>query len=143
MFGEYSAGKAEKQAFDVQAQQVEFQGQQKIEQLGEEETTYGGAQTAAYARAGVAQSGSALDVKLHTATNFEYDKLMAKYSTESAASAARYKGRMAMLGAEFQMRNTLTDWGLNTILKGGKVGDAQKVPTYDYKSQAGPESTYG
>ena len=129
MFGQYEQGKSSQIAYDVQAEQITEQGREKVEQIGEEETVMAGRQTAAYARAGVMQSGSALDVMLHTATNYEYDKLTAKYNTESAASAARYKGRMSMLGAYGNMGSTLTQWGVQTMLRNGKFGDTQKIPT--------------
>ena len=129
MFGQYEQGKSSQIAYDVQAEQITEQGKEQVQQIGEEEIVMRGRQEAAYARAGVMASGSALDVMLHTATNYEYDKLTAKYNTESAASAARYKGRMSMLNAYGNMGGTLTQWGVNTLLRNGKFGDTQKIPT--------------
>ena len=70
MFGQYTAGKAQEQAYDIQAQQIEFQGEEKIKSIEGEEKDIGSRQRAAYARSGVMNSGSALDVQLETARTF-------------------------------------------------------------------------
>ena len=131
MFGQYEQGKSQQLAYNVQADQIEMQGKEKIESIEGQETEMAGKQRAAYARAGVMNSGSALDVELETATNYEYDKLTAKYNMESAASAARYKGRMAMLGAIGNMGNSLTNFGTQALTKGMLSGDKSggKIPT--------------
>ena len=131
MFGQYEQGKSQQLAYNVQADQIEMQGKEKIEAIEGSETEKAGEQRAAYARAGVMNSGSALDVELETATNYEYDKLTAKYNMESAASAARYKGRMAMLGAIGNMGNSLTNFGTQALTKGMLSGDKPggKIPT--------------
>jgi len=136
MYGEYQAGSAQQEALNIQAAQLYEQGREKIEAIGEEEVQMAGAQIAAYAKAGVMLSGSPLDVMLHTATNFEYDKLMAKYTTESAASAARYKGRMAMLGAIGEMGQSLTNWGVKSIMSYGTKIPTKEASTFDF----GPSS---
>jgi len=122
-FGQYQQGKQQKQAYDYNAAVIEQEGAVKEYQIGKEETIMGGSQRAAYAKAGVMLKGSALDVMLESATNYEFDKLNLKFSTESQALQARYAGITAQNKATF---------GAGMTLLGGvlKIGDYAKIPTH-------------
>ena len=71
------------------------QGQFNVEQLNVSEVSTLSTQRAAYAKAGVMQSGSVLDTALATATQFEYSKDIATYNAQSQANMDNYLGKEA------------------------------------------------
>jgi len=58
-------------------------------------------QSAAYARVGVTQSGSPLDVALGTATEFELDKQITRYNAESKARMLEWEAKKAKQAGTF------------------------------------------
>lgn len=117
-------GSSEKAALDAQANEVETAGIITKEQLTQEEEALRSQQASAYARAGVKQSGSVLDVMLDSATDYEFDKLTADYNTKIKAMNLRYAGQQAMSNAYFGVGTSLFSGAL-------KMGDYMRVPTHN------------
>lgn len=101
-FGDLQAGQSTADAYNYNAQLALEQGQFDVSGLDVEETDTLSTQKAMYAKAGVAMSGSALDVALNTASNFEMDKSIANYNAQSKANMDEYQGRMAKQQGEFK-----------------------------------------
>ena len=93
--GKYMQGQETQQADDYNASLALMEGTFNVEQLGMEEESTLATQKAMYAKAGVEQSGSVLDVALSTATQYEYSKQVANFNAESAANMDTYEGKIA------------------------------------------------
>ncbi len=142
-FGQRQQGQQQQAAYDynaavieqegsLKAHALEVEGALKVSELEASKELMEGAQRAAYAKANVMMTGSALDVMLDTATNFEFDKLVATYNAKTQADIARYDsqaqgtmqryyGAVSANQANFQMGQTLV---------GGAVKAAGYIPTY-------------
>ncbi len=108
-YGSYEAGIEQKQAYDynanladIQAKQTQDAGDITQRQLKEEEITLGQDQEAAYAKAGVMLSGSALDVMLKSSSDMQFEQSVERYNTavkvaqaQSQAAMDRYYGQIA------------------------------------------------
>jgi hypothetical protein len=93
--GAYMQGEEMAGAYEYNASLALMKGQFEVEEIsGKEEETLS-TQKAMYAKSGVEQSGSVLDVALDTATNYEYDKQVATFNAESAANMDNYEAAMA------------------------------------------------
>jgi hypothetical protein len=93
--GSYMQGEETQKADDYNASLALMEGTFNVEQLGMEESSTLATQKAMYAKAGVEQSGSVLDVALSTATQYEYSKQVANFNAESAANMDTYEGKIA------------------------------------------------
>jgi hypothetical protein len=124
-YGSYSQGVAEKKSYDIAAQEVEEAGAIKIEEIAQEGESLRSTQAAMYAKAGVRQSGSPLEVMLDSATSVEFDKMVEQWNTEVKAQNLRYAGALAKQKGMFQAGQTLLGGAMKMIQYGG-VG---KVPT--------------
>ena len=125
-FGQYSQSMAEKKAYDIEAGEVEAAGKIEQYQMGEREESLRSTQTALYAKAGVKLSGSPLEVMLHSATEAEFDKMIAQYNTELKAQQLRYAGALAANEGEFKMGMTLLGGALKFADYVGKVPTTPK-----------------
>lgn len=94
-FGDLEVGKQEAGAYEYNAQLAEDEGSITQYQLGYAEEGLLSTQRAMYAKAGVTQSGSPLDVAVQSATQAEMDKQIARYNTESKANMYRYEAQVA------------------------------------------------
>ena len=111
---DYNAG-----VLDVQAQETVEAGKLQQEEMDEEFRSLQGRQQSAYVAAGVvSNSGSALDVMLNSATNFEFDKMVQNYNTQiavnnlkSRANIDRYYGKVAQKQGQFQAGMTILNAG--------------------------------
>jgi hypothetical protein len=120
-YGSYTQGVAEKKAYGVEAQEVEMAGAEKIKEMevaGEELTS---TQRAMYAKAGVRESGSVLEVMLNSATNVEFDKLIEEWNTKVKVDALRYAGAVAKQKGEFQAGMSLLQGSMQAMRYGMKV----------------------
>ena len=93
--GAYMQGQEMAGAYEYNASLALMQGQFEVDEISGKEDETLSTQKAMYAKAGVEQSGSVLDVALDTATNYEYDKLVAQYNAQSAANMDEYEAKMA------------------------------------------------
>lgn len=118
-WGDIMAGSAERKAYDMNASMVEFAGEQTQEDITKQEKELTSTQRAMFAKAGVTQSGSPLEVMLQSKTNFEMDKAIAKYNTASKASMLRYEGTQAKNAAQFKAGMSLLEGGLKLGESGG------------------------
>jgi hypothetical protein len=129
MFGEYEQGIAEKSAYDFNATLDEYSaeaekvaGAETQREIGIGEESMLSTQRAMYAKAGVTESGSPLDVMLQSASNAEMTKSIANYNSaikelqyKSKASQDKYYGQQAQEASQFQMANTLLS-GVGSII---------------------------
>ena len=92
-----------------------MQGQFNVEQLNVSEVSTLSTQRAAYAKAGIMQSGSVLDTALQTATQFEYSKQVATYNAQSAANMDIYEGKVAKSQGEMELATGLLK-GVGSLL---------------------------
>jgi hypothetical protein len=134
--GQYQQGEQQKKAYDYNASQIEAQGALKVFEIEGEEAVMAGRQRAAYAKAGVMNSGSALEVEMQTQSIYEFDKIVAKYNADSQAGMQRYYGAVAQNNARFKMGQTLLGGAI-------KMGDYMKIPTnpssgYSYAGNVSP-----
>jgi hypothetical protein len=106
-YGLYSQGKLEQEAYNQNADLITQSAALEKEKITREATLMQGAQRAAYARSGVTISGSALDVMLNTATNYEYDKMIIDYNAKLQASQQRYYGQQAYSKGMFKVGQSL------------------------------------
>lgn len=93
--GAYMQGQEMAGAYEYNASLELMKGQFEVEEISGEEAAKLSTQKAEYAKAGVEQSGSVLDVALNTATNMEYDKQVAMFNAKSAAAMDDYEAKMA------------------------------------------------
>jgi len=100
-FGDYMKGQQQSQAYEYNAELVRQEEQIALMQIGKEEVALLSTQRAAYARAGVTQSGSPLDVALGTATEFELDKQITRYNAESKARMLEWEAKKAKQAGTF------------------------------------------
>lgn len=94
-FGNLMAGKEQAGAYEYNAQLAEDEGAITAYQLGHAEEGLLSTQRAMYAKAGVTQSGSPLDVAVQSATQAEMDKQIARYNTESKSRMYQYEAELA------------------------------------------------
>lgn len=120
--GQMKAGKDAKSAYDLQAKMTEQSAAIDVQNISKEERVMAGAQKAGYAKAGVKVSGSALDVMLNTATNYEFDKMVTKYNARTQAGISRYYGKVAQQQGMFSSGMTL-------------LGMAKAIPTFGSSSE--------
>lgn len=94
-----SAARHNAQAARMEAQAIKVSGKREEEKLAREKKKMGGAQKAAYAKAGVLFEGSPFEVMSDTATQYELDLNAQKYNTQMgvsrAHSEAEYQRSMA------------------------------------------------
>jgi hypothetical protein len=93
--GVYMQGQEMAGADEYNASLELMEGTFNVEQIGMEEGSTLSTQKAMYAKSGVEQSGSVLDVALNTATEYEYSKQVANYNAQSAANMDNYEAAMA------------------------------------------------
>lgn len=93
--GAYMQGQEMAGAYEYNASLALMEGTFNVEQIGMEESSTLSTQKAMYAKAGVEQSGSVLDVALNTATQYEYSKQVADFNAKSAAAMDNYEAAMA------------------------------------------------
>ena len=93
--GAYMQGQEMAGAYEYNASLELMKGQFEVEEISGAEASKLSTQKAEYAKAGVEQSGSVLDVALNTATNMEYDKQVAMFNAKSAAAMDDYEAKMA------------------------------------------------
>jgi hypothetical protein len=93
--GAYMQGQEMAGAYEYNASLELMKGQFEVEEISGKEDETLSTQKAMYAKAGVEQSGSVLDVALDTATNYEYDKQVATFNAQSAANMDEYEAKMA------------------------------------------------
>ena len=127
-YGSYKAGKDEQKAYDVQAQLVLQEASLKKEEIAASEEALAGEQRQAYAKAGVKLSGSALDVMLDSATQYEFDKLVVDYNARVKSQILEYQGKVAKNAGLFKAGQTL-------------FGFAQKIPLYTGGRSGGTPSS--
>ncbi len=101
-YGDILQGQEQQDAYEYNANLALQQGQFEIEGLDIQETDYLSTQKAIYAKSGVAMSGSALDAAVNTASQFEMDKQISNYNTQSKANMERYKGEVAKQNSDFK-----------------------------------------
>ena len=70
-WGDIMAGSAERKAYDMNASMVEFAGEQTQEDITKQEKELTSTQRAMFAKAGVTQSGSPLEVILQAASSLK------------------------------------------------------------------------
>jgi len=121
-YGAFSQGKAEQQAYEQSADLITQSAALEKEKITREATIMQGTQRAAYARSGVKISGSALDVMLNTASNYEYDKMIVDYNAKLQSSQQRYYGQQAYSQGMFKVGQSLLSYGANAF-------SGYKIPT--------------
>lgn len=94
-YGDILAGNQRNEASQYNAQLALQQEGFAIDKLDKAEVSILSTQKAMYSKAGVAMTGSPLDVALKTATNFEMDKQITKYNAQSRANMYQYEGALA------------------------------------------------
>ena len=114
--GGYMQGQEEAGADEYNASLALMEGEFNVEQIGLQEKNTLSTQKAMYAKAGVEQSGSVLDTALNTATNFEYDKQVATFNSQSAANMYDYKARVAKQQGAFALGSGIAEGALSLIL---------------------------
>lgn len=99
---------------DIQAKEIAASGEITQEELAERELSLRSTQEAMYAKAGVMLSGSALEVMLQSATDYEFDRSIARYNTavkiseaQSQAQVQRYYGDLARMEGKAKSGMTL------------------------------------
>ncbi len=97
--GEFNARLAE-----TQARQARFVGQYQAARTRQAGRLLVGQQQAAFAKAGVAQSGSVLDVTQSTEANFELDALLQEYNADLTAFNYQAEAAIMRYGAKLQAR---------------------------------------
>lgn len=100
-YGALMVGKEKAAADEYNAALVRQEEQYTEYQIGEEEVAMASTQRAMFAKAGVTQSGSALDTMLHTATQYELTKQVTKYNAESKARMYEYQAAVAKQQGQF------------------------------------------
>lgn len=105
--GGYMQGQEEAGADEYNANLALMEGQFQVEQIGEEESETLATQKAMYAKAGVEQEGSVLDVAMSTATQYEYSKQVAMFNAKSAATMDNYEAAMAKSKGDFALAGGL------------------------------------
>lgn len=99
--GSYMQGMEAAGADEYNANLDLMQGQFNVDAIDSEESEELSTQKAMYAKAGVAFSGSAVDVALETATTYEYDKQVANFNAQSKANMDNYEAAMEKQKGEF------------------------------------------
>jgi hypothetical protein len=112
-YGSFSQGKSEQEAYNQNADLITQSATLEKEKITREATLMQGTQRAAYARSGVKISGSALDVMLNTASNYEYDKMIVDYNAKLQASQQRYYGQQAYSQGMFKVGQSLISGAVN------------------------------
>jgi hypothetical protein len=137
--GQMQQGIDEKRAADVYAGEIEAAGGIQDYQMGEREESLLSTQRALYAKAGVRNTGSPLEVALQTATDAEFDKMIADWNIQVKARDVRQSGKYAESAGQLS--------GLSTLLGGAAkaystYGGATTVPTADSRGTAGGYAAY-
>ena len=122
--GSMMQGKARQSADNYNADLAEQQGAYEVAKLAEREESLNSTQRAMYAKAGVAMSGSPLEVMIKSRSDFEMDKAAAKYNSESKANMLRYEGKQAKTAGMFNAGNALLQGGIRAYQLG-------TIPTTD------------
>jgi hypothetical protein len=133
--GSYMQGVAEQKSYDIAAGEVEEAGAIRIEEITQEGESLRSTQAAMYAKAGVRQSGSPLEVMLDSASGVEFDKMVEQWNTEVKAQNLRYAGKLAKQKGIMQAGQTL----LGGAMKMSQYGGVGKVPTTT--AEGGPAGT--
>lgn len=101
-YGDIIQGQEQQKAYEYNADLALQQGQFDLDKLEASEHDTLSTQKAMYAKAGVTMSGSPLDTALNTASQFEMDKQITNYNTQSKANMDIYKGKVAKQQSEFK-----------------------------------------
>ena len=117
--GGYMQGQETASADEYNASLALIQGQFENQQLGLEESQTLGTQKAMYAKAGVELSGSVLDTALQTATNFEYDKQVVDFNSQSQANVDEYDAKMAKSQGDFALASGLLKGATSLAMASG------------------------
>lgn len=108
-YGDYEEGQQAAGAYDYNAELALNENQFNQTRMDQNKVEFAAAQRAGYAKAGVENSGSALDVQLKTAANFELDKAISNYNAQSRAAMYEYKAQQAQQAGTFNAgRDLLT-----------------------------------
>jgi hypothetical protein len=138
MHGQLQQGKQEQQMFEYNAainrqrsELVRQAGNLKIQQMQRERKSFGKKQTALYAKAGVALTGSPLQVLSDTASQLELDILVEDYNTRleimnqnSEAQMNSLRGNMAVNASRTAAFSTLLT-ALPSFVKSGNLGSVR------------------
>ena len=124
-YGDYSAGVAKQGAYDMAAGEVEIAEQMQLDEIQAGGEELASTQQAMYAKAGVRNSGSVLDVMLKSATNVEFDKIIAKWNYETQINQLRLQGKTAKIQGIAKAGQAIGGMG-QSLLKSYSPG---KVPT--------------
>lgn len=93
--GSYIQGQEIAGADEYNASLALMKGNFEVDEISGSEDETLSTQKAMYAKSGVEQSGSVLDTALNTATNYEYDKQVATFNSQSEANVDTYNAKMA------------------------------------------------
>ena len=133
-YGDYSAGVAKAGAYDMAAGEVAISEQMRLEEITTGGEELASTQQAMYAKAGVRQSGSVLDVMLESATNVEFDKIIEKWNMETQINSLKLQGKTAYNQGLYKAGQAIGGLG-QSLLKSSGTG---KVPT---TAEGGPAGT--
>ena len=100
--GTMQAGAQTRAADENNAALVAEQGVLEQYQLDKSEVALQSTQQAMFAKAGVTMTGSPLDAMLQSSANFELDKQISKYNTQSKVDMLNWEGKMAQKNANQQ-----------------------------------------
>lgn len=114
--GGYIQGQESASANEYNAQLALIEGDFQKEQLGKDENVLLSTQRAMYSKAGVELSGSPLDVAVQTATNYEYDKQVATFNSQSKARMYQYEADVAKQKGKFDLGMGLLQGGMGLAL---------------------------
>ena len=136
-YGAYSAGVAKKESYDMTAEETELAGEMKLAEIEAGGEELASTQRAMYAKAGVRESGSVLDVMLESAINVEFDKIIAKWNIDTQANMLRLQGKTAKNTGIFNAGQSVEKMGLSLL-----SSNSGKVPTADPRGTAGGYAAY-
>lgn len=115
-FGYYQQGKQAMNAANYNADLALLGSDIQMDELDSQATILSSRQRAGYLKAGVALSGSPLDVMMESAKNVEMDKQMVKINAQSKADMFRYEGEVAKNQARFKAGQSFAQGGLSLLL---------------------------
>lgn len=114
-YGIFEQGQEISGADEYNANLAIQEGDFDVQNLDTQETELLSTQRALYTKAGVALSGSALDVMLKSATQAEMDKSVANFNAQSKANEYDYQAKVAKAQAGFKSGENLISGGLKIL----------------------------
>ena len=133
--GQYQTGIDTKKAYDTYASQIETAGGfEQSKMIGAIESL-SSTQRALYAKSGVRMTGSPLEVMLQSASDAEFDRMIAEWNYRTQAQNARTSGRNAKTAGAMAATSTLIGGAAKAY---GNYGGG-RVPTKT--AEGGPSGT--